>query len=167
MSFKEHKSKTPTHIKLGVVTVSSSRNLQTDKSGQWITKTAKKEGCNVVAHHVVPDELNSIQQTVSQIMQEHSPDVLILTGGTGITQKDVTIEAIRPLFTKELSAFGVLFTQLSYEEIDTAAMLSRATAGIIDKTVIFCIPGSINACKLACNMLIFPELGHIVKHIQE
>jgi molybdenum cofactor biosynthesis protein B len=90
-----------------------------------------------------------------------------MTGGTGISPKDVTIEAVRPLFEKELTAFGTLFTQLSFEEIDSAAILSRATAGIIKQTMIFCMPGSIKACKLACNSLIFPELGHLLKHIKE
>ena len=95
------------------------------------------------------------------------PRVLILTGGTGIAPRDVTIESVRSLFTKELTAFGVLFAQLSYEQIDSAAILSRATAGLVNKTVVFCIPGCIKACKLACKYLIFPELGHIVKHTLE
>jgi molybdenum cofactor biosynthesis protein B len=88
-----------------------------------------------------------------------------MTGGTGITKKDVTIEAVTPLLTKELTGFGPLFAQLSFEEIGSAAFLSRATAGVIVDTVVFCIPGSLNACKLACRELIFPELGHLVKHV--
>jgi molybdenum cofactor biosynthesis protein B len=71
------------------------------------------------------------------------------------------------MFTKELSAFGPLFAQLSYEEIDSSALLSRATAGVVDQTLVFCVPGSLNACKLACKELIFPELGHLVKHLHE
>ena len=90
-----------------------------------------------------------------------------MTGGTGISNKDVTIEAVRPLFSKEITAFGAIFSQLSFEEIDSAALLSRATAGVIEKTVVFCMPGSLNACKLACKALIFPELGHLVKHTHE
>jgi molybdenum cofactor biosynthesis protein B len=90
-----------------------------------------------------------------------------MSGGTGITKKDVTIEAVNPLFSKELSAFGPLFAKLSMEEIDSAAIMSRATAGVIDSTVVFCMPGSLNACKLACSKLIFPELGHLVKHVQD
>ena len=90
-----------------------------------------------------------------------------MTGGSGISPKDVTIEAVKPLFEKELTAFGVLFAQLSFEEIDSAAILSRATAGIANNSIIFCMPGSIKACKLACKNLIFPELGHILKHIKE
>jgi len=91
----------------------------------------------------------------------------LLTGGTGISGKDVTIEAVKTLFEKELTAFGPLFAQLSFEEIDSAALLSRASAGVIGKTILFCMPGSLKACKLACKALIFPELGHLVMHIQE
>jgi molybdenum cofactor biosynthesis protein B len=90
-----------------------------------------------------------------------------LTGGTGITQKDVTIEAVSPLFKKELSAFGPMFALLSMKEIGSAAILSRATAGVVGSTVVFCMPGSLNACKLACTELIFPELGHLVKHVHD
>ena len=89
---------------------------------------------------------------------------MIITGGTGISPQDVTIEAVRPLFAKELPAFGVLFTQLSFEEVDSAAILSRAAAGVIGRCVVFCIPGSIKACQLACKNLIFPELGHLIRH---
>ena len=90
-----------------------------------------------------------------------------MTGGTGITKKDVTIEAVSPLFTKTLTGFGPLFAKLSFDEIGSAAFLSRATAGVIEKSVVFCLPGSLNACKLACRELIFPELGHLVKHIMD
>jgi molybdenum cofactor biosynthesis protein B len=90
-----------------------------------------------------------------------------MTGGTGIAKKDVTIEAVNPMFAKLLVAFGTLFANLSFEEIGSAAFLSRATAGVIENTIVFCMPGSINACKPACRKLIFPELGHLVKHVKE
>ena len=127
----------------------------------------RSEGHEVVIHQVVTDEVTAIQELVHHITEKINPDVIIMTGGTGISPKDVTIEAIRPLFEKELTAFGPLFAQLSFEEIDSAAILSRATAGIIKQTIVFCMPGSIKACKLACNNLIFPELGHLLKHIKE
>ena len=100
-------------------------------------------------------------------IREFDPRAVLLTGGTGISSRDVTIEAVSPLFRKELTAFGPLFTQLSFEEIDSAAILSRATAGVVGNTILFCMPGSLAACKLACKELIFPELGHLVKHILE
>ena len=101
------------------------------------------------------------------VIRDLSPQALLVTGGTGISSKDVTIEAVRPLFIKELTSFGPIFAQLSFEQIDSAAILSRATAGVIEKTILFCMPGSINACKLACKAIIFPELGHLVRHIHE
>ena len=167
MGTKDHKAGAPSKIRFGIITVSSTRTLENDRSGHWINKRAKKEGHHVVFHRVIPDESESIIKTVLDGMRDHDPDAILLTGGTGISRKDVTIEAVRPMFSKELTAFGPVFAQLSFEEIDSAAVLSRATAGVIEKTVVFCIPGSLNACKLACKVLIFPELGHLVKHLHD
>lgn len=167
MGTEEHKSKAPQKVRVGVITASTTRTLADDKSGHWIRKQAQKEGHEVVFHRVVPDDADMITATVREAIREHDAQVLLLTGGTGISRKDVTIEAVRPLFQKELTAFGVLFAQLSFEEIDSAAILSRATAGVIGKTVVFCMPGSFKACKLACKALIFPELGHLLKHVFE
>ncbi len=167
MSTLLHKKETPGDIKVAVISVSTTRKLSEDKSGAWIKKQTKKEGHEVVIHQVVTDEVTAIQELVHHVTEKICPDVVIMTGGTGISLKDVTIEAVKPLFEKELTAFGPLFANLSFEEIDSAAILSRATAGIIKKAVVFCMPGSIKACKLACNNLIFPELGHLLKHIKE
>jgi molybdenum cofactor biosynthesis protein B len=167
MGIKKHKAGAPTKVSIGIVTVSSTRSLADDKSGRWISKRAKKEGHDVVAHQVVPDDAEAIAEIILKIINDGNTQVILLTGGTGISSKDVTIEAVRPLLTKELTAFGPLFAQLSFEQIDSAALLSRATAGLVGETVLFCIPGSLNACKLACKVLIFPELGHLVKHVQE
>ncbi len=167
MSTLLHKQETPGNIKVAVLSVSTTRKLSEDKSGAWIKKQTKKEGHEVVIHQVVTDEVIPIQELVRHITEKINPDVVIMTGGTGISPRDVTIEAVKPLFEKELTAFGPLFAQLSFEEIDSAAILSRATAGIIKETILFCMPGSIKACKLACNNLIFPELGHLLKHIKE
>jgi molybdenum cofactor biosynthesis protein B len=167
MGTREHKKQSPRELRVGIVSVSTTRTLKDDKSGHWIRKTATREGHRIVCHKVIPDDIEIILETIREAIHELSPQALIFTGGTGISETDVTIEAVRPLFEKELAAFGVIFSQLSFEEIDSAAILSRTTAGIVDGTVIFCIPGSLKACKLACKALIFPELGHIVKHLQE
>jgi len=164
MGHQEHRRGAPQSVKLAIITVSTTRRLETDDSGQWMAGCAAGEGHTVVAHHVVADRIDDIRQVLMHIMADHAPQAVIVTGGTGITPQDVTIEALKPLFVKELSAFGVLFTQLSFEEIDSAAVLSRASAGVIGRTLVFCIPGSLNACKLACRKLIFPELGHMVRH---
>ena len=167
MSTQLHKREIPGNIKVAVISVSTTRNLSEDTSGAWIKKQTKREGHEVVVHQVVTDEIMAIQELVLHVTDKINPDVIIMTGGTGISPRDVTIEAVKPLFEKELTAFGPLFAHLSFEEIDSAAILSRATAGILKQTIIFCMPGSIKACKLACNHLIFPELGHLLKHIKE
>jgi molybdopterin adenylyltransferase len=167
MSTMEHKKKGIKNSCVAVISVSTTRKLSDDKSGTWIKKQAKKEGHEVVVHQVVTDDITAIRELLTHVVDKIAPHTVILTGGTGISPKDVTIEAVQPFFEKELSAFGPLFAQLSFEEIDSAAIGSRATAGIFKNTLIFCIPGSIKACKLACNALIFPELGHLLKHIKE
>ncbi|MBA3035294.1 MAG: molybdenum cofactor biosynthesis protein MoaB [Desulfobacterium sp.] len=167
MGVKDHKKHAPKRIKVGVISVSSTRTEKTDESGSWIKKLAIKEGHDIIFYQVVPDDIYKIAETVKVAVFEQKVQALLLTGGTGISSKDVTIESVRPLFEKELTAFGPIFSQLSFEEIDSAALLSRATAGIIGSAIVFCMPGSLKACKLACKALIFPELGHLVKHIME
>ncbi len=162
-----HKKDTPKDIRVAVISVSTTRKLSDDKSGHWIKKQAKKEGCEVVIHQVVTDDVAAIRDILEHVTGKIAPNAIIFTGGTGVSPKDVTIEAVQPYFDKALSAFGPLFAQLSFEEIDSAAIMSRATAGIVNNCLVFCIPGSIKACKLACNALIFPELGHLLKHMKE
>ena len=166
MGVHQHRKSAPGGVDLGILTVSTTRTIENDESGRWIAKRAKKERHQVVYHQVVTDEISAIRNAALQAIRDHSLKALLVTGGTGITPADVTIEAIKPLFTKEMTAFGVLFAQLSYEEIDSAAILSRAAAGVIGRTAVFCMPGSKKACQLACKALIFPELGHVVAHLQ-
>ncbi|MDJ0783109.1 MAG: molybdenum cofactor biosynthesis protein B [Desulfosarcinaceae bacterium] len=166
MGTREHKAKGPRSVSVGILSISTTRTLADDESGLWIAKRARKLGHTVVDHQVVTDAVEPIRANLLSLMAK-APQVVLVTGGTGISPRDVTIEAIRPLFTKELTAFGVLFAQLSFEEIDSAAIMSRAAAGLIGQRAVFCMPGSLKACKLACNQLIFPELGHILAHIGE
>lgn len=167
MSTAEHKKDAPQHVTIAIVTVSTTRALENDKSGRWINAASRREGHQVVEHRVISDDAVIIAATVQEIIQKMAPQVILMTGGTGITPADVTIEAVTPLFIKELKAFGTLFAVVSLEQIGSAAILSRATAGVIGTTVVFCMPGSLNACRLACRKLIFPELGHLVKHVKE
>ena len=166
MGVHQHRKAAPDSVALGILSVSSSRSIENDESGLWIAKRARKEGHAVRFHQVVADDIEAIRMAALAAMRQNDLEALLVTGGTGITPKDVTIEALKPLFAKEMSAFGAIFAQLSYEEIDAAAILSRAAAGIIGTTVVFCMPGSKKACRLACNALIFPELGHVVAHTQ-
>ena len=167
MSTKEHKKHAPRQVDMGILSISTTRTPEEDKSGKWIAKRGKKEGHTIVHHQVITDDLDVIRDALLAVIREKRPQAMLLTGGTGISPLDVTIEAVTPLFEKELTAFATLFAQLSYEEIGSAALLSRSTAGIIEKTLVFCMPGSLNACKLACQELIYPELGHLVKHMGE
>jgi molybdenum cofactor biosynthesis protein B len=167
MSTHEHKKAAPKSVTIGIISVSTTRALVEDKSGLWMKDQAQKEGHEIVHHEVIPDDADRIAATLKTVLHDKTPQVVLITGGTGITRKDVTIEAVSPLLTKELSAFGSLFAHLSTQQIGSAAILSRATAGVIENSVVFCMPGSLNACKLACTELIFPELGHMVKHIKD
>jgi len=166
MGIHQHRQAAPASVSVGILSVSTTRALENDESGQWIARRAKKEGHEIRFHRVVTDEITAIRDAALRAIRDHGLQALLVTGGTGITPTDVTIEAIKPLFAKEMTAFGAIFAQLSYEEIDSAAVLSRAAAGIIGSTVVYCIPGSKKACQLACKALIFPELGHVVAHIK-
>lgn len=167
MSTHHHKHDTNRSYTIGILTMSSSRTLEEDESGDWIAKRAAKEGHNVVCRKLVPDIEEEIRKAIRDSIRDHAPDALILNGGTGITQRDVTIEAVTPMFRKILTSFAPIFAQLSFEEVDSAAIMSRSMAGVIGNTAVFCLPGSKKACKLACKALIFPELGHVIKHIHD
>ena len=165
MSTEEHRKEAPKKVNIAIITLSSTRTLQDDQSGQWIGAQAQKEGHDIIDHRVISDNPVVIAATLNKVIEDLGPQVILMNGGTGIAPKDVTIETVIPMFTKELTAFGPMFAWLSMKEIGSAAILSRATAGVIGSTIVFCMPGSLNACKLACSELIFPELGHLVKHV--
>jgi molybdenum cofactor biosynthesis protein B len=166
MGTAEHMKDAPKKVSIAILTLSTTRTLKEDASGQWIKETAAAAGHEVLYHRVIPDDAATITMTVREITENLEPQILLMNGGTGITPQDVTIEAVSPMFTKVLSAFGPLFAQLSMQEVGSAAIMSRAAAGLIGSTVVFCMPGSLNACKLACTRLIFPELGHLAKHLK-
>jgi molybdopterin adenylyltransferase len=167
MGTAEHKKDAPKKVTIAILTLSTTRSTtKEDESGRWIKEMAVGTGHDVVYHRVIPDDAATITMTVREITENLEPQILLMNGGTGITPQDVTIEAVSPMFTKVLSAFGPLFAQLSMQEIGSAAIMSRAAAGLIGSTVVFCMPGSLNACKLACTRLIFPEVGHLVKHLK-
>jgi molybdenum cofactor biosynthesis protein B len=166
MGTHTHRAHAPESVRMGILTVSTTRKLSDDRSGNWIDENARRLGFGVLFHRVVTDAADRIREAVLEAVDRLPVDAILVNGGTGLTALDVTIEAVTPLFDKELTAFGPLFAQLSFQEIGAAAALSRATAGTIGNTVVFCLPGSPNACRLACEALIFPELGHLVGHIR-
>jgi len=164
---KHHQGNEPKMLGIAVVTVSTTRTMDTDKSGKWIVKKIHKEGHRLETHLIVADDTDIIKKTVFDLSNQPQVNVILTSGGTGLGPDDVTIEAVSPLFTKKIPAFGYIFSNLSYDTIDSAALLSRATAGCIKDTIVFCMPGSINAVKLACKQLIFYELNHIFHHVYE
>jgi molybdenum cofactor biosynthesis protein B len=165
MNWKEHKAKAPKSVKFAVITISSSRSLETDESGKLIEGLLQKGGHQLIKRIVVKDELEDIKSGVKSLILTDAK-AIITSGGTGISTKDLTLEAIKPFLSKEIQGFGELFRHLSYEEIGSSAMLSRALAGISNwegkRKILIALPGSPQACKLACEKLIIPELGHLV-----
>jgi molybdopterin adenylyltransferase len=147
------------HLKFGVLTASDSRTAANDTSGDLIREALTRAGHQVAFSALLPDSLEQLRATVLKHLAEL--DGVIITGGTGIGPRDVTIEAIRPLLEKELDGFGELFRMLSFQEIGSAAIMSRALAGIVNRRLIVALPGSPAACRLAMERLLIPELGHI------
>jgi molybdenum cofactor biosynthesis protein B len=154
----------PISISAAVLTISTSRNEGNDKSGVIIRDLFTKQNIPVLVYQVVPDDKRSIQTAVLEALAIDGVNCVVLNGGTGITHDDCTIEAVEPLLHKRIEGFGELFRSLSYTDIGTRSLLSRATAGIIDKKAIFCIPGSTGAVTLAMESIILPEMKHILTH---
>ncbi|MBT2582874.1 molybdenum cofactor biosynthesis protein B [Planococcus sp. ISL-109] len=158
-------------ISIAVLTVSDTRDQRTDESGQLIRKLAQEKDLEIAAYEIVKDDAEEIRKTVFRLLEHESVDAVITTGGTGIAKMDVTIEAVTPLFDKELPGFGELFRFLSYtEDIGSKALLSRAAAGTSAHKALFVLPGSRGAVRLAMEKLILPEIQHIIfeltKHLQ-
>ena len=167
MSHEEHKAKAPKSVSCAVITVSDSRTPENDDSGKSIIKLLEKNNHKIINYSIIKDNKKSINEKINQLILNEKINAIITNGGTGIAKKDVTIEAIKPLFEKELAGFSSLFAKLSYDTIGSAAVLSRAAAGIVNKKIIFCLPGSPEAVELAMNKLLLPEIGHIVKHLND
>ena len=148
-------------VSVAVLTVSSSRSLEDDASGDWLVDAFEDAGHEVAVRELVGDEFETVQATVDRLVRRGDTDAVITTGGTGVTPDDVTPEAVAPLFEKTLPGFGELFRRRSYEEVGTRTVGSRATAGIADGTVVCCLPGSENAVRLGAEAILLPELGHL------
>ena len=157
------------NINVAILTVSDTRDFDSDKGGQLVQSLLKEINVSIEEHHykIVKDDKNAITLQIKQWLEDNENiDVIITTGGTGISQRDVTIEAVRPLLTKELEGFGELFRYLSYsEDVGTRALLSRAIGGTAKDKLIFALPGSTGAVILAIEKLIKPELNHLVHEL--
>jgi molybdopterin adenylyltransferase len=168
MSLQEHKKTAISTVSCKVITVSDTRNKESDKSGRLMVELIEASGHHVVDYVIVKDDAEEITTEVLKACSDLKIDVILTNGGTGIAKRDVTIETVRPLFEKEISGFGELFRLLSYQEdIGSAAILSRAVAGVIQNKALFATPGSTGAVRLAMNKLILPEIGHVVKELKK
>ncbi len=157
----QHKAHAPRHVRVFVLTVSDTRTEDTDEGGRICREQVEARGYTVAGKAIVRDEPTLVQGLISRIADEAAADVVISTGGTGISRRDNTYEAVAALLEKRLDGFGELFRMLSYAEIGSSAMMSRAVAGLYRGLVIFAVPGSPHAVRLAMEKLIGPELGHL------
>jgi len=161
----EHKATAPRSVGCWVLTVSDTKTPETDTSGALIRKLLHEAGYEVVGSSIVRDEPKDVQRVIREVCATPSVHAVIATGGTGITSRDSTYEAIDALLDKRLPGFGELFRMLSYQEIGAAAMLSRAQLGIHQRRIVISLPGSPNACRLALEKLVIPELPHLVREV--
>jgi molybdopterin adenylyltransferase len=160
MGHQEHRAAAPSKVSCVVITVSDTRTPETDMSGQLIQRLLIEHQHAVLGHHLIKDEPSQIQEQIRKAPP--GTQAIIITGGTGLSKRDSTYEAVTGILEKQIEGFGELFRALGYQEIGSAAMLSRATAGIYQGKVIFSLPGSEAAVRLAMEKLILPELGHLI-----
>ncbi len=162
----QHRAYAPKSVACLVLTVSDSRTPETDSSGQSIQERLESAGHEVVARHIVRDEPEAIRGEVQRAITRPDVDVVLVTGGTGVSPRDLTVETVEGLLHKVLPGFGELFRALSFQEIGAASMLSRALAGTAGRTAVFVMPGSSGAVRLALERLILPEVAHLVGQLR-
>lgn len=148
-------------VGFGLVTVSSTRTIDNDPSGDWFVNRIADDPHRLIKRTVVDDQIDPIQSQVIELARREEVNAIVTTGGTGITPDDVTIEALRPTFQKTLPGFGERFRARSTEDIGSRVIATRATAGVVDQTLVFALPGSRSAVRLATNELILPTISHL------
>ncbi|HEY8535713.1 MAG TPA: molybdenum cofactor biosynthesis protein B [Vicinamibacterales bacterium] len=162
MSSTEHRRTAPASVSVHVITISDTRTPETDASGNAIAEMLTAGGHTMHGRSLLKDEPELVRDAIA-LLARNGVDAIVTTGGTGITSRDGTFEAIDALLTKRLPGFGELFRMLSYQEIGAAAMLTRATAGLVGRTVVIALPGSEHAVRLGMEKLVLPELAHLVR----
>jgi molybdenum cofactor biosynthesis protein B len=166
-SVAQHRAQAPGELQCAVLTISDTRTLADDRGGQIVVDRLQGAGHHVIARAIRPDEPAAIRQQLESWRSDIDPHAILLTGGTGISQRDQTYETIVKLLSKPLPGYGELFRWLSYQQIGPAAMLSRAIGGLMQQTVVLTMPGSPAAVELAMDQLILPELGHLVQQARQ
>ena len=163
MSHEEHRATSPTTVRVAILTISDTRTRENDLSGAAIAELVTAAGHTVHERLLVGDDIEVVRAQVEAWIQFPGVDVIITTGGTGLTARDSTFEATAALIEKRLDGFGELFRMLSFQDIGPAAMLTRAFAGAVRGTILIALPGSESAVRLAMTKLILPEVGHLVR----
>jgi len=163
MSVSEHRSHAPSSVRCAVITVSDTRTEATDTSGRAILELLESHGHAVAFRTILPDDTTRIGSVLDETLGRKDVDVVLCTGGTGITARDSTYEVVSARIEKRLDGFGELFRMLSYTDVGPAAMLSRACAGLARGRILVAMPGSEAAVRLAMHKLLLPELGHMVR----
>jgi molybdenum cofactor biosynthesis protein B len=162
MSAEQHRTAAPTTLGFGLITVSDTRRPDDDVSGRSLAALAQVAGHRIEGPVLVPDDVAAIRGVLRRLLTVSWVDVVVLTGGTGFAPRDVTLDAVLPLFDRPVEGFGELFRMLSWQQVGAAAMLSRAAAGLIGDRAVFLLPGSPKAVSLAMEKLILPEAGHLL-----
>jgi len=163
MGYREHKQEAPQSVSCAVLTISDTRTEENDESGRLIIRALKENGHQVIAYAILKNEAALILSKLKELLAQEGPQVIITSGGTGASHLDVTVDTVAPILEKRLDGFGELFRFLTYQEIGTASIMSRAIGGVARGKVILCLPGSSSAARLAMNRIILPELGHLVR----
>ena len=163
MGHQEHKQASPRSLNCAVLIISNSRTEENDESGKLIIRLLKEHGHQVTVYNIIKNDADSIRSKLTNLLSSKDIQVIISSGGTGISHLDVTVETVSQILEKKLDGFGELFRFLSYQEIGTPSIMSRALAGAAQGKVILCLPGSVGAVRLAMDRIILPEMGHLVR----
>jgi molybdenum cofactor biosynthesis protein B len=163
MGYEDHKHLAPQIVKCAVIIISDSRTEKTDESGKLLVEGLKSAGQEVTSFSLLKNDREAIQSKMGELLHSTEVQAIITSGGTGASKMDITIETLIPMLDKKLDGFGELFRYLSYQEIGTGSVLSRAMAGAALGKIIICLPGSLKAVKLALEKIILPEIGHMVR----
>jgi len=163
MGYQEHKHKSHGSVACAVIIISGTRTEQSDESGKLIMHALESNGHKVSSFSILKNDADSILTKLDQLLGDDSIQVIITSGGTGASHLDISIETITPILDKKLDGFGELFRFLTYQEIGTGSIMSRAMAGVSRGKIIICLPGSVEAAKLVMEKIILPEIGHLVR----
>ena len=162
MGYKEHKFQALKNVNVAVLTVSDTRTKENDESGKPIMKKLEENGHKIISYSIIRDEKKLLMDELGKLINnDNDVQVIITNGGTGVSRRDITIDVVENLFDKKIEGFGEIFRYMSYKDIGSPAVMSRAVAGVLKNKIIICLPGSLDAVKLATEKLIAPEIGHM------